>query len=59
MRRINRELNMVNFLRKSIMLTSLINSITTPDQRLLLRRQFKLMLGHINESTSTEDSDES
>ena len=45
LRRIDRELDIVYFIRKQFVLNAIIKALTTPLQRGLARRQFSLIVG--------------
>jgi hypothetical protein len=56
MRRVNRELDMANFLRKSLMMESFLKAVTTSGQRALLKRQYNLMVPAAHDGPTTSDS---
>jgi hypothetical protein len=56
LRRINRELDVANFLRKQITMTALIKALTTKVERSFLKNNFRFMLGDEKELKTTSDS---
>ena len=56
LRRIERELDIVRFIRQSLMLTALVKVQTTKVQRQLLRRQWNITVGGKDEIHSTSES---
>jgi len=55
-RRIERQLDMVHFLRQQITLNAIIRAKTTKVERKLARRNFKLVVGDTEEIATTESS---
>lgn len=55
-RRVERELDVVYFIRKQLILGALIKAMTTKLQRNLAKRQYGLILGEKKEQETTPDS---
>jgi hypothetical protein len=56
LRRINRELDVANFIRKQITLTALLKALTTKAERNCLKNNYRFMLGDEKEIKTTSDS---
>ena len=56
MRRINRELDMTNFVRKQLMMSGLLKALTSMGQRALMRRQYSLMVPGAHDGDTTTDT---
>ena len=56
-RRIERELDIVNFLRKQLVLNAIIKATTTRTQRGLARKNYRLIVGQHSEKDTTDSSD--
>ena len=57
MRRVNRELDVANFIRKQFIMYGLLKGITTSGQRALLKRSYNLMVPGAHDGPTTTDSD--
>ena len=57
LRRMERELDIVYFMRKQFVLNSIIRALTTKVQRGLARRQYSLIVGDRKDQYTTESSD--
>ena len=57
LRRINRELDIVHFLRKQIIFETIIKAMTTKYERFLARKNYRLMVPDTDELLTTTESD--
>ena len=57
MERLDKQLDIVYFMRKIITMDTLLKTLTTKYQRSMARRHHKLVLGEEKESSQSSDSD--
>ncbi len=54
LRRIERELDVARFIRKQLATTAIINALTTKNERIYLKRNYRLMLGEEKEKNTSD-----
>lgn len=57
LRRIERELDLVRFIRNQITLTTIVKAMTSKQERNGVRNSFRFMLGNLSEVNTTYESE--